>query len=405
MTDRLGQGHYRREFLKYLAASPLYGAVAATGIAHEVSEEGEVIDDLAKALDVFDLKATARAKLPPAHYGYLATGTFDDKTLHANRAAFDHYYLRSRRLIDVLNIDTSVEIFGEKWPSPIVLCPAGSQQAYNADGELATARAARSRNHLQILSTVTSFPIEAVVEARGAPVWYQLYTSGGWDGVRRTLRRVEAAGSPALVVTVDLPAGSPSRNTMQRWIQKDTRDCDSCHSGNGMVARTKPMLEGSGPNDIGRLALTWDFLRRLRDETTMKILVKGIVTAEDADLCVDLGVDGIIVSNHGGRADNSGRGAIDSLAEVAGVARGRTTVLMDSGIRRGTDILTALALGADAVCVGRPYLWGLGAFGQAGVERALEMMQNELIAAMQFAGTATIKDIGPGAIGAAGVAL
>jgi isopentenyl diphosphate isomerase/L-lactate dehydrogenase-like FMN-dependent dehydrogenase len=161
------------------------------------------------------------------------------------------------------------------------------------------------------------------------------------------------------------------------------------------------MLESSRVEDIGAMSLTWEFLRRLRDETTMKILVKGIVTAEDAELCIQEGVDGIIVSNHGGRADNSGRGAIDSLAEVATVARGRTALLMDSGIRRGTDIIKALALGADAVCVGRPYMWGLGAFGQPGVERALEILQNELQAAMQFAGTASIQDIGAGAIGAA----
>lgn len=400
MTDISAWARNRRTFLKYLAASPLCGAVSAPGIAHDINEDGELIRDPANALDVFDLKATARDKLPPAHYGYLTTGTFDDQTLHANRAAFDHYYLRSRRLIDVTHTDTTVEIFGEKWPTPIILCPAGSQKAFHPEGELATARAARNRNHLQILSTVTSYSIEQVSEARGAPVWYQLYTSGGWDGIRRTLRRVEAAESPVLVLTVDLTAGAAARNTMERWIRTDTRNCDSCH-GPGKMADTKPMLEGSRQDSLGDTALTWEFLQRLRDETTMKILVKGIVTAEDAELCIEHGVDGIIVSNHGGRADNSGRGAIDSLAEVASVAGGRMTLLMDSGIRRGTDIVKALALGADAVCVGRPYLWGLGAFGQPGVERALEMLQNELRTAMQFAGTASIKDIGSGAISAA----
>jgi isopentenyl diphosphate isomerase/L-lactate dehydrogenase-like FMN-dependent dehydrogenase len=151
--------------------------------------------------------------------------------------------------------------------------------------------------------------------------------------------------------------------------------------------------------DLRRMALTWDFLEQLRQETTMKVVVKGIVTAGDAERCIEYGVDGIIVSNHGGRADDSGRGAIDSLAEVAAAVDGRTTLLMDSGIRRGTDILKALALGADAIMIGRPYLWGLGSFGQAGVERALEILRDEFKIAMEFAGTRNIGEIGPDAVG------
>ena len=163
------------------------------------------------------------------------------------------------------------------------------------------------------------------------------------------------------------------------------------------------MFDGIESLEIDRrgLPLTWDFLEQLRQETTMKVLVKGIVTAEDADRCVEYGVDGIIVSNHGGRADDSGRGAIDSLSEVAPAVNGRTLLLMDSGIRRGTDILKALALGADAIMVGRPYVWGLGAFGQPGVERALEILHSELKIAMEFAGTPSIDRIGPDSIGSA----
>jgi isopentenyl diphosphate isomerase/L-lactate dehydrogenase-like FMN-dependent dehydrogenase len=154
-------------------------------------------------------------------------------------------------------------------------------------------------------------------------------------------------------------------------------------------------------SDSRGVALTWDFLEQLRQETTMMVVVKGIVTVEDAERCLEYGVDGIIVSNHGGRANDSGRGAIDRLADIAPVVNGRTTLLMDSGIRRGTDILKALALGADAIMIGRPYLWGLGAFGQAGVERALEILHSELRVAMEFAGTRNINEIGPDAIGIA----
>lgn len=395
--------HFRRQFLKYLAASPAYAALSGAAVAHE-DETGEAISDPLEALDVFDLKATAKKNLPPAHYGYMATGVNSEKTMRANRTAFDHYFLRSRRLVDVTSVDMSVNLFGETWPTPIVLAPAGSQRAFHPDGEIATARAAQAKNHLQILSTVSSTPIEAVAEARGAPIWYQLYTAGGWQGVRKMLRRAENAGCPVVVFTVDLPiSAAPARHNLERAMRQDTRDCSVCHEGTGIAAGPKPMFDGVDFQIGGRgdLALTWSFLEQLRQETTMKVLVKGIVTAEDAERCIEYGVDGIIVSNHGGRADDSGRGTIDSLAEVAPVVNGRTTLLVDSGIRRGTDIVKALALGADAVMIGRPYLWGLGAFGQAGVERALDLMQVELRVAMEFAGTPTIDSIKSDSIGLA----
>ena len=392
----------RRDFLKYLAASPLCNALAGLEFAHASAEAGQRITSPDQAIDIFDLKATASEVLPPAHYGYMATGVNADKTLRANREAFENYFLRSKRLVNVRHIDTRVNIFGEEWPTPIVIAPVGSQKAFHSDGELATARAAQKLNHLQILSTVSSTPIEQVAEARGAPIWFQLYTLGGWPGVRKMLRRAEAAGCPAVALTVDLPTSSaPARHTLQRAIRLDPRDCAVCHEGSGVAARQKPMFEGIAADERDRrgMALTWDFLEQLRQETQMKVLVKGIVTAEDAERCVEYGVDGIIVSNHGGRADDSGRGAIDSLAEVAPAVNGRVTLLMDSGIRRGTDILKALALGADAIMIGRPYLWGLGSFGQAGVERALQILRDEFKIAMEFAGTRSVKEIGPDSIG------
>ena len=388
----------RRAFLKYLAASPLCNALAGIDFAHASGETGQRIASPDQAIDIFDLKATAKEVLPPAHYGYMATGVNADKTLRANRTAFENYYLRSRRLVNVRQIDTRVNIFGEGWPTPIVIAPCGGQRAFHSDGELATARAAGKLNHLQILSTVSSTPIEQVAEARGAPIWFQLYTRGGWPGVRKMLRRAEAASCPAVALTVDRPTSSMlARHTLQRAIRRDTRDCAVCHEGSGIAAGGKPMFEGiaAAETDRRRMALTWEFLEQLRQETQMKVLVKGIVTAEDAERAVEYGVDGIIVSNHGGRADDSGRGAIDSLAEAAPAVNGRTLLLMDSGIRRGTDIVKALALGADAIMVGRPYLWGLGSFGQDGVERALQILRDELVIAMEFAGTRSIGEIGP----------
>lgn len=383
----------RRQFMQFLAASPLCSAFAGLNFAQAA---GQAVMTPAEAIDIFDLEATAGENIPVAHWGYLSTGVDSDSTLRANRTAFEKYQVRTRRMIDVSNVDTSVEILGKRWPTPIIIAPVGSHKAFHADGEVAVARAAKSRNHLQLLSTMTSTPIEEVAEAREDPLWFQLYTDGGWAGVRARLRRAEAAGCPVVVLTVDLSGGVGARHTLARAIREDARDCSVCHEGNGPAARTKPMLVGGDSSE--EMQLTWDFLERLKNETSMRVFIKGIVTAEDAELCILNGVDGIIVSNHGGRGDESGRGAIDSLAEVAATVRGRTTLIMDSGIRRGTDIFKALALGADAIMVGRPYIWGLGAFGQPGVERALEILTEELKIAMRSFGTRTIAEIGADSI-------
>jgi len=402
MNDR-DTNDSRRAFLRFLAASPLYGSMAGARavLADVAADAGTPVTSARDAIDVFDLEATAAGLQPPAHWGYLMTGTFGDGTMRANRNAFDKYFLRSRRLVDVSRIDTSVELFGQEWLTPIVLCPIGSQKAWHGEGEIATARAARARNHLQILSNVSSVAVEDVAAARGAPVWQQLYPGNSWDVAEYLLRRAEAAGCPAVVLTVDLPGRASARYTLERSKRRDSRDCAVCHEDPAVAGRPKPIYADAAMDNAasGQEELTWEFVDRLRNATDLRLLIKGIVTAEDAELCIRHGADGIIVSNHGGRADDSGRGAIESLEEVVGAVRGRTTVLMDSGIRRGTDILKALALGADAVCIGRPYIWGLGAFGQAGVERALEILTQELQMAMVWAGTPTIASIGQGAIG------
>ncbi len=380
----------RRQFLRFLAASPLCSAFSGISLA----QAAEAVGIPADAIDIFDLEATAAGIIPASHWGYLATGVNGDSTLRANRTAFAKYQLRSRRMLDVRNVDTSVEILGTKWPTPIVLAPVGSQKAFHAEGEIATARAAKARNHLQLLSTVSSTGVEEVAEARGDPIWFQLYTTGGWQAVQARLRRAEAAGCPVVVLTVDMAGGTDARHTLERAIRADSRDCSVCHEGDGIANQGKPMLEGSDYN-AAQMQLTWEFLDRLKQDTTMKVFVKGIVRGDDAEKCLEHGADGIIVSNHGGRADDSGRGAIESLEEVAAAVGGRTTIFMDSGIRRGVDIFKALALGADAIMVGRPYIWGLGAFGQPGVERALEILTQELKIAMQSFGSPAIADIGP----------
>jgi 4-hydroxymandelate oxidase len=348
------------------------------------------------AINVMDFEAVARDKLPPAHFGYLATGVDDDATLRANREGFARYQIRPRRLVDVQKLDLSVTLLGTTWDNPIVLAPAGSQRAFHPDGELATARAARAKGHLQMLSTVTTTSVEEVIAARAAPVWYQLYPTRDWHFTRAMLRRVETAGCPVLVFTVDMPGGS-NRETLRRHQLLDARQCSACHeSGGSGSLRRKPMFDGfdvSKVRGLPPLNLTWDFVKRLQDTTSMKVVLKGIVTREDTELAVAHGVDGLIVSNHGGRAEESGRATIESLPEVLEGAAGRLPVLVDGGFRRGTDIFKALALGATAICIGRPYLWGLAAFGQAGVEAVLEILRRELQLIMRQAGTTSVGQI------------
>jgi isopentenyl diphosphate isomerase/L-lactate dehydrogenase-like FMN-dependent dehydrogenase len=414
----------RRKFVSFLAASPLFAAAGvdfaqlerlfrgtsrdqsrALGLVRQVAQEPELITSVGAALDVFDFEPVARKKMPVAHWGYLMTGSDDDGTIRANREGFNRYELRMRRLVDVSRIDTSVQIFGTRWNTPIVINPVGSQKAFHPEGELAVARAARAKGHLQVLSTVSTTSFEDVTAERGEPGWFQLYHRQDWNQTRQMIKRVEKAGCPAIVFTVDLLGGS-NRETLLRAEQADTRECSNCHKNgkpapgiSGLVDdrdnRRKPMLAEFAPGtpipEVG--TPTWDFIKRLRDATTMKVLIKGIVTREDAELAIDHGVNGMFVSNHGGRAENSQRATISSLPEVVAGVRNRGVVIVDGGFRRGTDIFKALALGTTAIGIGRPYIWGLASFGQEGVEMVLTLLRRELELVMRQAGTVSVKRI------------
>jgi isopentenyl diphosphate isomerase/L-lactate dehydrogenase-like FMN-dependent dehydrogenase len=413
----------RRAFLRFLAASPLLAPLALgackdgegseEGLASVVDrmgtlgepdqELGELIASADQALDVFDMRVTAKSVLPPAHYGYIATGVDGDATLRANRAGFDHWQIRPHRLVGVDKVDTSTSLLGTAMETPIIISPTGSQRAFHPDGELAVARAARSQKHLMLLSTVATTSVEDVTAARGEPIWYQLYPTSRWDITEKLLARAEGAGCPAVVLTVDLPVSS-NRLSLTRFIKRDRRDCTQCHAGgkdaygegNTTFAR-KPMFDGTGitDKDFNTPMLTWAFVDRLKRATKMKVVVKGIVGAGDAERCIQHGADAIVVSNHGGRAEDSGRATIENLPDIVQMVRGRIPVILDSGVRRGTDVFKALALGADAVGIGRPYLWGLGAFGQPGVERVLQILRAELRTTMALAGARSLAEIAP----------
>jgi isopentenyl diphosphate isomerase/L-lactate dehydrogenase-like FMN-dependent dehydrogenase len=298
----------------------------------------------------------------------MATGVDDEMTLRANRDGFQKFELRPRRLVDVSKVDMGVEIFGAKFDSPIVVAPTGSNRAFHPDAEIAVAKAARLGNHLQILSTVATTSIEDAIAARGAPVWFQLYTTQKWEIAEALVKRAESAGAPAIAVTLDVRS-SAKWETFVRLRRTDTRDCGSCHGLSDYLSR-KPNFSGielGGVSGTAVTNLTWDTIKRLRDRVKVRLVLKGILTSEDARLAADAGIDGIVVSNHGGRVEDGVGATITLLPEIVEAVGNRMPILVDSGFRRGSDIVKALAIGARAVCVGRPYLWGLGAFGQPGV--------------------------------------
>jgi len=408
----IDQATSRRRFLQFLAGSPLLAGslpafaeapVAGTKLSDPIIWAPLKTENLIKspkeAINVFDFEPACRAAIPPAHFGYMASGIDDEVTLRANREGFQKFVLRPRRLIDVSKVDMSVEILGARYDTPIIVAPVGGQQSFHPDGELAVAKAARAGNHLQILSTATNTGVEDVAAARGAPLWYQLYATNKWDIAKAMVARAEKSGCLAVAVTIDR-SGGRNQETLFRLIPTDSRDCNACHERGSLATNLKrrAMYQGldiSGLSHTQSSNMTWDFLKRLRDTTKMKIVLKGVLAHEDAVLAADAGMDAIIVSNHGGRSEDSGRSTIDALPEIVEAVRGRMPILIDSGFRRGTDIVKALALGANAVCIGRPYIWGLGAFGQPGVERVLELLRVELFAAMQQVGAPTVKHLVP----------
>lgn len=376
----------RRRLLRFLLQSPLLAAPGVLGPVRALARpEFAVPATLDEVLDVFQMQRVAQQALDAEAWHFIVNGADDMRTLEANRTAFDAWQLRVRRLVDVSRIDMGVEILGQKFPTPILLAPAGAQQTIHPDGELASMRGAAARGHLLIVSTTSSNSVGEVRAAGTAPLWFQLYPSPDQGLMRHLLAGAEAAGCQAVVVTVD----SPTRGNREgeRWFSR-------------LSARTAPPrmgnLEGyKGPPRIGDPALTWAIVDWLRANTRLPVLLKGIVTREDAELAVRRRVDGIIVSNHGGRQEESGRGTLECLPEVVAAVKGRIPVLLDGGIRRGTDVFKALALGADAICIGRPYLFGLAAYGDKGVAKVLAILDSELQRSMQFAGTTSVAAIRP----------
>jgi len=370
--------HYnRRHFLQFLAFSPLFASVA-------FSEHPELITP-DQALDVFQFEETIRKKLPKDVNDFISGGADDEKTIHANRDAFDQVEIRARRLVNVSQINTRTEVLGQQMETPILIAPVGFQKAIHPEGELAVARAAASHKHLMIASTVSSYSIEEISQNHSGKVWFQLYPTSDRNVARDLLQRAESAGCPVAALTVDTPVLGNRENQLS-FLNKVLQ------SDQGYLGNFKNIDLRKGLSDP---AMSWDIISWMKANTKMKIVIKGVVTREDTKLCVENGADAIIVSNHGGRQEESNRGTLECLPEVVAGAEGKIPILIDGGFRRGTDIFKALAMGAKAICIGRPYVWGLGAFGQQGVEKVLDILRAELIRIMQLAGATSIDKITP----------
>src|SRR6266571_3504213 len=283
MLSDFDQYTSRRKFLQFLAASPFFAASDLAAFANETPSRlpdpmqwaprnlDKLISSPKDAINVFDFEPVAAKNIPPAHFGYMASGIDDEVTLRANREAFQKFQLRPRRLVDVSKVDMSVELFGMKYDSPIVIAPIGSQKAYHPDGELAAARAGKVGNHLQMLSTQANTSIEDIIAARGAPIWYQLYATNKWEVAVHHVQRAEKAGALAVAVTVD-STGARNQETLFRLQKNDTRNCAQCHDRSSLSANYKrrPMYDGadlSGLTGIQSNGITWDTIKRLRGVT------------------------------------------------------------------------------------------------------------------------------------------
>jgi isopentenyl diphosphate isomerase/L-lactate dehydrogenase-like FMN-dependent dehydrogenase len=319
--------------------------------------------------------------MDPACWDFYAGGSDDEITLRASLADFARIRLRPRMLVDVTQCDTSTNVLGLPVRTPILIAPTSMHCLAHPEGECATARGARAADTLMIVSSSATCSLEEIAQVARGPLWFQLYIFGSLEIAARLVRRAEEAGYQAIVLTVDLPV-------------MGNRERSKRH---GVHMPPPPLVEanfvGIAQESLKIVPVTWETVNWLRSITSLPILLKGILTAEDARLSLEHGVSGIVVSNHGGRQLDGAVTSIEALPEVVEAVAGRCEVYLDGGIRRGTDILKALALGARAVLVGRPILWGLGVDGASGVQQVLSILHTELERAMKLAGCPTIASI------------
>jgi len=377
-----------RSFLQFVASSPLFADY----------KYSELADPVLKQVNVFDFAKLAKAKLDPVAWDYLDEGSDDEVSLRANREDFNKIAIRPHFLRnDVSKIDTSVTLFGKQLKQPIYMTVTGGKNCFVRDGERESAFAARAADSMMIMSGGVG---DIVSSGKGPQVWWQYTTAAEFRSKNQMAtfsEKLEDQGCSAISVTVDIYVVSHRERSMHNGLVR------SWCQANGIPRDAKGELTykpgdvlwtaGEPPKPRPFPTPTWDTLRQLRDSSKIPVVVKGVLTAEDAELAVKHGLSGIIVSNHGARQLDQTGSTIAALPECVQAAGGRIPVLVDGGFRRGTDVFKALALGATAIGVGRPYLWGLAAFGQTGVVQVMNILQSELATDMGMAGTGKISEI------------
>jgi 4-hydroxymandelate oxidase len=339
-----------------------------------------------------DFEPLAKARMSAMGWAYVTAGAGDELTLRWNEEAYRRIRLKPRVLVDVSHVDTRVSLFGQEHTFPILLAPTSSQKLTHPEGELATARGAAAAGATMVLSSFSNVSLEDVAAVAKSPLWFQLYSLPDQGFTRDLVQRAEAAGFRALCLTVDTPiTGARNQETRAHVILPPLPNLTALKGASEEASISLESLQVF--SSVLDASLSWKDVERLLSYAKIPLLLKGVLNPEDADRAVKTGVAGIMVSNHGGRNLDTVPATIDALPQVADKVAGRVPVLVDGGIRRGTDVLKALALGANAVLIGRPYLYGLGAAGEAGVTKVVNILQRELLMAMVLTGRTTIGSI------------
>jgi len=348
----------------------------------------------AQPVNLLEFEALARRRIARMAYDYIAGGAADELTLRRNRECFDQLRLKPRVLVDVSKLDTTLELLGKKLAFPILLAPTAYHKLVNPEGERATARGAGKAEVTMVVSSFATVAIESVAKAATGPLWFQLYVQRDRGFTRELVQRAEGSGCKALCITVDTPvAGTRDREARHQFRLPPGMEAENLRELVKKSERVSHVSEQGIYSLILDPELTWKVIDWIRGIARVPVLLKGILAPEDARLAVEHGVAGIIVSNHGGRNLDTVPATIEALPRVAEAVAGRASVLMDGGVRRGTDVVKALALGAQAVLIGRPYLWGLAVGGAEGVKRVVTMLRTELEAAMALCGTPSLERI------------
>ena len=367
-----------RALAAFFAASPL--ARSQQDPFHDHSR----VPSLDEMVNIFDFEPVAYAKMLRQNYDYMAHGDGSEFTLRRNRQSFDWVELIPHGVPGGGSINTETDFFGSKMPFPIMVAPSSGQALLHPEGEMGMHVGATAANAKMLVSNASSFPIAKIGAAAKGPLWFQLYPKSDPESNTTTLEAAQAAGCNGVVVTIDVQASYYERDMHDRYLMV---------AGSPGAPRRGPGTKNPYGVTEGRMWYEWKLFDQVRPVIKGPMLAKGILTPEDARICIEHGCDGVYVSNHGGRSLDYSPASLEVLPAIVDAVAGRVPVIMDSGVRRGTDILKALALGAKAVCVGRAARWGLAAYGAPGVQKVLEILHAELVQAMAYTGRSSVEAI------------